>query len=72
WQYLGPTVQNSVRDTLADEGSQRAEDAPLVWARMEPAGAVADVRAAVWREGRREDYLLAEVGFHGHGLSWCD
>ncbi|MGA1362748.1 MAG: DUF2332 domain-containing protein [Ilumatobacteraceae bacterium] len=72
WQYLGPAVQKSVQDTLADEGSQRAEDAPLVWARMEPAGAVADVRATVWREGRREDFALAEVGFHGHGLRWCD
>lgn len=70
WQYLGTAVQRSVRSTLADEGTRRSKDTPLIWARMEPAGPVADVRATVWRGGAPEEFLLAEVGFHGRHLDW--
>ncbi|MFM8553165.1 MAG: DUF2332 domain-containing protein [Acidimicrobiales bacterium] len=70
WQYLGATVQDSMRATLDDEGSRRSKDAPLVWARMEPAGSVADVRATVWRGDAPEEYVLAEIGYHGRDLRW--
>ena len=70
WQYLGAAVQDSMRATLDDEGSRRSRDAPLVWARMEPAGSVADVRATVWRGDAPEEYVLAEIGYHGRDLRW--
>ena len=70
WQYLGAAVQDAMRAVLDSEGSRRTTGAPLVWARMEPAGAVADVRATVWRGGAPEEHTLAEIGFHGRGLRW--
>lgn len=72
WQYLGTEVQDALRDTLATEGERATVSSPLVWARMEPAGRVADVRATVWRGGDPEEHVLAEIGFHGRDLNWRD
>ena len=70
WQYLGATVQDSLRDTLNDVGANATEDHPLIWARMEPAGSVADVRATIWSNGSRREHVLATVGYHGQNLTW--
>lgn len=72
WQYLGTRVQNGVRDALATAGASATPDAPLVWARMEPDGPVADVQVDIW-DGSSETpahHRLAEVGYHGRDLNW--
>ena len=43
-------------------------DAPLAWLRMEPAGAVADVRLTSWPGGHEE--TLATAGFQGGDIRW--
>lgn len=70
WQYLGPETQAGLRGALEDAGARATADAPLVWARMEPAGPLADVRATVWRGGPPTETVLAEIGYHGRGLRW--
>lgn len=71
WQYLGDSVQNSIRNTLQDVGSRATENSPLVWARMEPSGPVADVRVTMWRGGSEpEEFRLAEVSYHGQNMHW--
>ena len=69
WQYLSAEVRNGVRDAIAVARASRS--APVVWARMEPSGPVADVRVTVY-DGRAEpaERRLAEVGYHGQGLHW--
>lgn len=69
WQYLTAEVRNGVREALA--GARVSRTAPVVWARMEPSGAVADVRVTVF-DGRSDpvERRLAEVGYHGRGLRW--
>jgi hypothetical protein len=69
WQYLSADVRNGVRDAIASARASRS--APVVWARMEPAGAVADVRVTVHDGGREPvERRLAEVGYHGRGFHW--
>ena len=70
WQYLGTDVQNAMREALHEAGARATAAKPLVWARMEPAGPVADVRATVWMGGKPNEHVLAEVGYHGRGLRW--
>jgi hypothetical protein len=48
WQYLSPTTQAAVRDTLEDHGRRASAHAPLAWLRMEPAGPVAELRLTLW------------------------
>jgi len=67
WQYMAPEVQVRFRDAIAEAGRQGRE---LVWARMEPAGPIADLRADVWSTGRLIRYHLADVGYHGQNFSW--
>ncbi|MEN9805355.1 MAG: hypothetical protein RIS41_2202 [Actinomycetota bacterium] len=69
WQYLAAEVRNGVREAITSARASRS--APVVWARMEPSGAVADVRVTVY-DGRSEpvERRLAEVGYHGQGLRW--
>jgi hypothetical protein len=71
WQYLGADVQQRLTTALKTAGATATADAPLIWARMEPAGAVADIRVTVWN-GRAEptDYLLATIGYHGQQMTW--
>jgi hypothetical protein len=69
WQYLSAEVRNGVREAIA--GARASRSAPVVWARMEPAGRVADVRVTVYDGGREPvERRLAEVGYHGQGLRW--
>lgn len=70
WQYLGREVQRRMVSILGREGKGRTQDNPLVWARMEPAGSHADVRATVWAGGEPRERVLATVGYHGRGLAW--
>lgn len=70
WQYLGRSVQDAMRRALEEAGAATADGPPLVWVRMEPAGAVADVRATVWDGGSRTEHMLAEIGYHGQQMRW--
>lgn len=70
WQYLGTDVQRRLRNTFDHVGRTQTESAPLVWARMEPAGGVADLQVTVWKEAVRSEYRLATVGYHGQNFTW--
>lgn len=71
WQYLGEDVQRRFKRHLTEAGSLATRKRPLIWARMEPAGRVADVRATVWRGTKTpKEFWLAEVGYHGQDMRW--
>lgn len=72
WQYLGTGTQSRLRDALHAAGSNATSSAPLLWARMEPSGAVADVRVDMWNGTSNEpqQLRLAEVGYHGQNFNW--
>ena len=72
WQYLGERVQEGVRQALRDASSRATSAAPLLWVRMEPAGAVADVQVDMWNGESAEPrhQVLAEVGYHGSQMNW--
>jgi hypothetical protein len=70
WQYLGPDVQRRFRQALEDTALAATPEKPLIWARMEPAGKVADVRVTMWRGEEPEEFLLAEIGYHGQDMKW--
>lgn len=70
WQYLSPTVRHGVRSLIAEAGSRAHRERPLVWARMEPAGAMADVRVTVMHEASTIEFVVAEVGYHGRDFRW--
>lgn len=72
WQYLGSAVQDRVRHALTSWSDSALPEAPVVWARMEPAGDVADVRVTVASRSGREEFRLAEVGYHGRGFRWLE
>lgn len=67
WQYMSPETQTRFRESMATAGFSGRS---LVWARMEPAGEKADLRADVWVDGNCSRYLLAEVGYHGQNFNW--
>lgn len=71
WQYLGESVQKRFVSALHEAGSKATHDKPLIWARMEPAGPVADVRVTVWSgaDDMRE-FHLCDVGYHGQQMRW--
>ena len=69
WQYLPASTRDHLRRTLAAAGVAATRQNPLCWLRMEPAAPThADLRLTVWPGG--EETHLADVGYHGHGLSW--
>ena len=68
WQYLEDDVQDRMREVLHDVGT--SGETPLVWARMEPAGVVADVRVTVFSRRGIDEHRLAEVGYHGQDFRW--
>jgi hypothetical protein len=71
WQYLGETVQKRFVGALEEAGLRATLDKPLIWARMEPAGPVADVRVTVWNGGTAPlNFRLCEVGYHGQNMNW--
>jgi hypothetical protein len=72
WQYLGEKIHSAVRESLETAGARASKDSTVIWARMEPAGAVADIRITVWDGTVQEEHRVAEVGYHGHGLRWTE
>jgi hypothetical protein len=70
WQYFPSATKDGVRAALSDHGSNATPENPLVWLRMEPAGATADLRATIWRGDAPTEHTLALVGYHGMDLKW--
>ena len=48
WQYLGREVQKKFVSALEEAAMNATAEKPLIWARMEPAGPVADVQVTLW------------------------
>ena len=67
WQYLTKDDRDALRAHLHDAGQRATAAAPLAWLRMEPAGAVADLRLTVWPGGQEE--VLATAGYHGTDIT---
>jgi hypothetical protein len=63
-QYLSEEERKTFERYVRQAGDSASEDAPFAWLRMEPAGAMADVRVTTWPGG--EDRHLARVGYHGN------
>jgi hypothetical protein len=71
WQYLGRDVQKQFVSSLEKAGAKATVEKPLIWARMEPAGPVADVRATVWNGSTEPlNFRLCEVSYHGQNMNW--
>ena len=72
WQYLGTETQNRLKEVIHNAGKSATPSAPIVWARMEPAGPVADVQVDVFDGSSSEPrhYRLAEIGYHGQNMNW--
>ena len=69
WQYMPTDVRRRFRNSLEAAGDAGRA---LVWARMEPAGPHADLRADVWLDGERSRFHLADVGYHGQDFTWLE
>ena len=69
WQYMAPDVRTRFREAITTAGSRGRS---LVWARMEPAGDRADLRADVWSKGAVSRHHLADVGYHGQNFDWLE
>jgi hypothetical protein len=67
-QYFSKADRRRLPELLAAAGAGATDDAPLVWLRMEPAGAVADLRLTSWPGG--DETVLATCGFHGAPIRW--
>ena len=72
WQYLGTETQNLLKQAIYNAGKMATSDNPIVWARMEPAGPVADVQVDVFDGSSSEPrhFRLAEIGYHGQEMNW--
>ena len=72
WQYLGPQTQNRLKHAIYNAGKTATTTHPIVWARMEPAGAVADIQVDVFDGSSAEPrhFRLAEIGYHGQNMNW--
>ncbi len=68
WQYLPSATQQTVTAALHDHGTRATVDQPLAWLRMEPAGAVTDLRLTSWPGGHEE--ILATGSIHGARIEW--
>jgi hypothetical protein len=72
WQYLGTETQNRLKHAIYSAGESATPTAPIVWARMEPAGPVADIQVDVFDglSSEPRHYRLAEIGYHGQNMNW--
>jgi hypothetical protein len=72
WQYLGTETQNRLKRAIYKAGESASPAAPIAWARMEPAGPVADIQVDVFDGSSSEPrhYRLAKIGYHGQGMNW--
>jgi len=68
WQYLPKPTRDRLRAALQAAGEHATPDAPVAWLRMEPAGAMADVRLTSWPGGGTE--VLGTCGYHGRPVRW--
>ena len=62
-QYMSEDERAEFKGHLSAAGERATESAPLGWLRMEPAGAMAEVRLSTWPGG--EDRHMAMAGYHG-------
>ena len=67
-QYLDRKSFHRLRDALLSAGRAATAQAPIAWLRMEPAGAVADIRLTMWPGGNEE--VLGTSGYHGQDVHW--
>lgn len=73
WQYMGTATQEAFVAELHRIGRTATAESPLVWARMEPAGAVADIQATMWLGAETPtDYRLGTIGYHGRAMRWTE
>jgi hypothetical protein len=71
WQYLGVQVQRNMHDILFTHGETRSRHAPLIWARMEPAGRVADIQVTIWDGSPSpQQWNVGTIGYHGQSIRW--
>lgn len=71
WQYLDSAVRDGLRAALHGASKRSSRTAPLIWARMEPAGGLASVDATVYVSHHESHEIhLADVGYHGQNLNW--
>lgn len=71
WQYMSPESRQDFLRQLDLLGETSSLARPVVWARMEPAGDTADIRATVWTGGDKPRQVeLGHVGYHGQNLHW--
>jgi hypothetical protein len=71
WQYMSLVSRRQFLHQLHLLAKTSSHDRPVVWARMEPAGDTADIRATVWTgKDIPRQYELGRVGYHGQDLRW--
>jgi len=71
WQYMSPKSRQAFLHQLQLLGETSSHARPVVWARMEPAGDTADIKATVWTSGDKPRQVeLGHVGYHGQNLHW--
>lgn len=68
WQYVPRAARDRMRDALRRAGAAATPAAPLAWLRMEPAGAVADLRLTWWPGG--DETVLGTAEYHGTPVHW--
>ncbi|MEO6125131.1 MAG: DUF2332 domain-containing protein [Ilumatobacteraceae bacterium] len=68
WQYLPQGTRERVRAAIMGAGARATTGSAMLWMRMEPAGAHADLRLTTWPGGG--DEVLAHVGYHGADIRW--
>jgi hypothetical protein len=68
WQYVAPESRDRMRAALRRRGAAATPEAPLAWLRLEPAGAVADLRLTWWPGG--DEQVLGTAGYHGTPVVW--
>jgi hypothetical protein len=69
WQYVAPSSRDRLRRSLRRAGAAATPEAPVAWLRMEPAGAVADLRLTLWPGG--EEQVLATAEYQGAAVYWA-
>ncbi len=69
WQYVAPPSRDRLRFALRRAGVAATPEAPVAWLRMEPAGAVADLRLTLWPGG--EEHVLATSEYQGPPVYWA-
>jgi len=57
-------------ESLFEFGRRATATTPLIWARMEPAGRVADIQVTIWDGASVSDWNLGTIGYHGQSLQW--